>query len=42
MGVVDFRKLWAYGRVTLSDVSYVELLNRLFHADRKPETIEEF
>ena len=42
MGVVDFRKLWAYGRVTLSDASYVDVLDRLFHADKRPETIEEF
>ena len=42
MGVVDFRKLWAYGRAEVSDESYVDTLDRLFYADKKPETIEEF
>ena len=42
MGVVDFRKLWAYGIATVSDESYVDALDRLFHVNKKPETIEEF
>ncbi len=42
MGVVDFRKLRTYGRAEVSDESYVDTLDRLFHADKKPETIEEF
>ena len=42
MGVVDFRKLWLYGLVEVSDASYVETLDKLFHLARKPETIEEF
>ena len=42
MGVVDFRKLWVYGRAEVSDESYVDTLDSLFHADKKPETIEEF
>ena len=42
MGVVDFRKLWTYGLVTVSDESYVEQLDRLFHCRDKPETVEEF
>jgi len=42
MGVVDFRKLWMYGLVELSDESYLDQLDRLFHVQRKPETIEEF
>ncbi|HUV53742.1 MAG TPA: GNAT family N-acetyltransferase [Candidatus Krumholzibacteriaceae bacterium] len=42
MGVVDFRKLWAYGRAEVSDESYIDTLDRLFYADKKPETIEEF
>jgi hypothetical protein len=42
MGVVDFKKLWLYGLVDVSDASYVETLNKLFHVERKPETIEEF
>ena len=42
MGVVDFRKLWDYGMVEVSDESYVDTLDGLFHVDGKPETIEEF
>ena len=42
MGVVDFRKLWLYGLVELSDELYLDQLDRLFHVQRKPETIEEF
>lgn len=42
MGVVDFRKLWTYGLVKVSDESYVEPLDRLFHCTKKPETVEEF
>ncbi len=42
MGVVDFRKLWLYGLVEVSDESYVDTLDKLFHLARKPETIEEF
>jgi hypothetical protein len=42
MGVVDFRKLWAYGMAEVSDESYVDTLDGLFHVDVKPETIEEF
>jgi len=42
MGVVDFRKLWAYGMAEVSDESYVDTLDRLFHVDLKPETVEEF
>ncbi len=42
MGVVDFRKLWTYGLLEVSDESYVEQLDKLFHCRKKPETIEEF
>ena len=42
MGVVDFRKLRTYSLAEVSDESYVEQLDRLFHVSRKPETIEEF
>ncbi|MBN2336237.1 GNAT family N-acetyltransferase [Candidatus Bathyarchaeota archaeon] len=42
MGVVDFRKLWTYGRATVSDESYVDALDTLFHSSVKPETVEEF
>jgi hypothetical protein len=42
MGVVDFRKLWMYGLVEVSDESYIDSLDRLFHVTKKPETIEDF
>ncbi|MCW4014599.1 MAG: GNAT family N-acetyltransferase [Candidatus Bathyarchaeota archaeon] len=42
MGVVDFKKLWTYGLVKLSNEFYVEQLDRLFHCRYKPETVEEF
>ena len=42
MGVVDFRKLWIYGLIEVSDESYVEQLDRLLHCRKKPETVEEF
>jgi len=42
MGVVDFRKIWNYAMAEVSDESYVDPLDGLFHVDGKPETIEEF
>jgi predicted acetyltransferase len=42
MGVIDFRKLWTYGLVEVSDESFIDKLDRLFHISKKPETIEEF
>jgi predicted acetyltransferase len=42
MGVVDFSKLWTYDLLEVSDESYIKQLDRLFHVQRKPETIEEF
>ena len=42
MGVVDFRKLWMMGRAEVSDEGYVDALDTLFHAQRRPVTIEEF
>ena len=42
MGVVDLRKLWTYGLVEISDDSYTDQLDKLFHVQKKPETIEEF
>jgi predicted acetyltransferase len=42
MGVVDFRKLWTYGLVEISDASYVDQLDRLLHCRKRPETVEEF
>jgi predicted acetyltransferase len=42
MGVVDFKKLWTYNLLKVSDESYLDQLDRLFHVRKKPETIEEF
>ena len=42
MGVIDFKKLWMYGHIEVSDDSYVKTLDRLFHVSKKPETIEDF
>ncbi len=42
MGVVDFRKLWMMGLAEVSDEGYVDTLDLLFHAQRRPVTIEEF
>jgi hypothetical protein len=42
MGVVEFRSLWNYGRVEVSDASYVSQLDALFHSREKPVTMEEF
>ena len=42
MGVVDFRKLWTYGLLEVSDEAYLDQLDRLFQVAKKPETIEEF
>ena len=42
MGVVDFRKLWAYGLLEVSDEDYVDPLDTLFHVAVKPVTVEEF
>ena len=36
MGCVSFKSLYRYGRVTLSDVSYLDTLNRMFLAEEKP------
>ena len=42
MGVVDLRKLWMMGLAEVSDEGYVDTLDKLFHARRRPVTIEEF
>jgi len=42
MGVVDFRSLWTYGLVMVSDPAHIEKLDRLFHSREKPVTMEEF
>jgi predicted acetyltransferase len=41
MGVINFKKLWTYGLLEISDSTYVDQLDRLFNLP-KPETIEEF
>ena len=42
MGVIDMRKLWEFKLVRLSDKSYLDRLDRLFHSAKKPVTIEDF
>jgi len=42
MGVVDFSKLWMMGLAEVSDEGYVDTLDTLFRARRRPVTIEEF
>jgi predicted acetyltransferase len=36
MGCVSFKSLYRYGRVTLSDTSYLDTLHRMFLAEEKP------
>lgn len=36
MGVVPFRRLYAYGRAAVSDAAHVPLADRIFRADEKP------
>ncbi len=40
MDVVDFRKLWMMGLAEGSDEGYVNVLDTLFWAQRRSETIE--
>ena len=42
MGVVGFRKLWMMGLAEVSEEGYVDELDTLFWAQRRPVTIEEF
>ena len=42
VGAVDFDRLHAYGRVTLSDDAHMRLLNRLFHARARPWCMTHF
>jgi len=42
MGVVDLKKLWEFRLARLSDESYLDRLDKLFHAAKKPVTIEDF
>ena len=42
MGVVDFRSLWTYGLVEVSDPARVDAVDRIFHSREKPVTMEEF
>lgn len=42
VGAVDFNRLHAYGRATISDESGVPLVNRLFHTDVRPWCLTHF
>lgn len=42
VGAVDFNRLHAYGRVTISDETGVPLVNRLFHTDVRPWCLTHF
>lgn len=42
MGTCDFRSLWTYGLVELSDEGYVEKLDRLFRVESPPICITPF
>ena len=42
VGAVDFSRLHAYGRATLSDPALVPTVNRLFHADIPPWCLTSF
>ncbi len=42
IGAVDFGRLHAYGRVTLSDPSFAAVVNRLFHTDIRPWCLTSF
>ena len=42
LGTVDFRSLVRYGLATISDTSYVNILNRIFAVEQKPICISRF
>lgn len=42
LGAIDFGRLHAYGRATLSNDSFVPLLSRLFHAETPPWCLTSF
>lgn len=42
VGAVDFRRLHEYGRVAVSDLAYVPILNRLFYTDQRPWCLTHF
>lgn len=42
VGAVDFRRLYAYGRATISDPGHVMTVDRLFHADIRPWCLTHF
>lgn len=42
MGVVTFERLFMYGLAELSDLDYLEVVNRLFSVDRKPVCLTRF
>lgn len=42
VGAIDFGRLHAYGRATISDISFVPVVNRLFHAEISPWCLTSF
>ncbi len=42
VGAVDFAPLHSYGRISLSDAAYAPLVDRLFHATRRPWCLTHF
>lgn len=42
VGAISFRRLYTYGRATLSDPQYVDQLQRLFAVDEKPICLTRF
>lgn len=42
IGAVDMRSLYAYSRVEISNVEYLDILNRLFATDHKPVCLTAF
>jgi predicted acetyltransferase len=42
VGAISFKRLYSYGRVTLSDPRYVDLLQRLFAVEDKPICLTRF
>jgi predicted acetyltransferase len=42
MGCVSLKSLYRYGRVTLSDTSYLDRLHRMFQAEERPISMTVF
>ena len=42
MGVVPFKTLINYGLVKISDISYLDIINRLFLTEQPPITTQQF